>query len=549
MFKILKSSENSVKLKDLKSFLIALVGLQNYQLYKLYKETHSEKELEEHFTAAKISNELKPEFYVKKYMEEKESKLQKENERNNKYYFVDENNDIFITLDKAKNIKRDFDFLNVNYRNFQPSSTPSASASKPQKNDYSFKPKINENSEKIYKKIKDKVYDKSIISNSNDPKGNMNHIERLLIHGKRVQIENQKNKEELEKKQLSECTFKPKINEKILKNQKDKEKDLEKEKQGLIKNQTKTPKERIEELYKYGKKCQKKRKDRTNNEIEVEKAKNELTFQPKILINLEVPETKFNNDIYNEKSYKLLYDRLKNGRMERLIREEAVNGRYGLTEEQKDFLKRVKESQNFYDFDYESRASNHQITTNESNLNTNENQRQETGTELTENQPQETGNGNENLEREGEYCEANGELNGEENDEGEVNGQNENENNEGNNDGCNNEENAENKINKEELGENLNEEAENNEGNSEEDLPDKREGIPLLIIDVNIRQGVKKKIYVYEGDTPEELAEAFAKEHHLEEETKNKLQNLIHNHMVRLLTRIDEENISSSDKK
>ena len=86
----------------------------------------------------------------------------------------------------------------------------------------------------------------------------------------------------------------------------------------------------------------------------------------------------------------------------------------------------------------------------------------------------------------------------------------------------------------------------NNEDNDNE--LDKKEGIPLLIIDVNIRQGVKKKIYVFEGDTPEGLAEKFAKEHNLEPQTKEKLQNLIHNHMLRLLTRIDEENQSLSEK-
>jgi hypothetical protein len=37
----------------------------------------------------------------------------------------------------------------------------------------------------------------------------------------------------------------------------------------------------------------------------------------------------------------------------------------------------------------------------------------------------------------------------------------------------------------------------------------------LLIIDVNIRPGLKKKIYVYDGDTSETLAERFAKEHGL----------------------------------
>lgn len=76
----------------------------------------------------------------------------------------------------------------------------------------------------------------------------------------------------------------------------------------------------------------------------------------------------------------------------------------------------------------------------------------------------------------------------------------------------------------------------------------KKKGIPLLIIDVNIRQGVKKKIYVYEGDTPEGLAEKFSKENNLEDESKNKLQSLIHSHMLRLLTRIEEENQSLSEK-
>jgi hypothetical protein len=39
------------------------------------------------------------------------------------------------------------------------------------------------------------------------------------------------------------------------------------------------------------------------------------------------------------------------------------------------------------------------------------------------------------------------------------------------------------------------------------------DAIPQLIIDVNIRPGVKKKIYVYDGDTADNLAEKFGKEH------------------------------------
>ena len=65
--------------------------------------------------------------------------------------------------------------------------------------------------------------------------------------------------------------------------------------------------------------------------------------------------------------------------------------------------------------------------------------------------------------------------------------------------------------------------------------------IPLLIIDVNIGQGVKKKIYVYKGDTAEGLAENFAKEYNLSDENKKKLEDLILYHMRRLLIRYDEE--------
>jgi hypothetical protein len=43
--------------------------------------------------------------------------------------------------------------------------------------------------------------------------------------------------------------------------------------------------------------------------------------------------------------------------------------------------------------------------------------------------------------------------------------------------------------------------------------PEKKDAIPLLIIDVNIRPGVKKKIYVFDGDTADALAEKFSKEH------------------------------------
>ena len=40
----------------------------------------------------------------------------------------------------------------------------------------------------------------------------MKYIEKILLHDKKRVVEIQKVKEELEKKELQECTFKPKIN-------------------------------------------------------------------------------------------------------------------------------------------------------------------------------------------------------------------------------------------------------------------------------------------------------------------------------------------------
>lgn len=298
----------------------------------------------------------------------------------------------------------------------------------------------------------------------------MEYIDRLLIQGKKRIAENQKIKEELERKEMEQCTFKPKINEKV------------------DKTQAST---RIEELYKKGKKDLKSRKDKSKAEIEVIGQEQELTFQPTIIAR--IPDNKVVPvDIHNDKSYKQVYERLKNGRMERIIKNNATD-RFGLDQEMKDYIKKTKEIEhqepdNYYDNgpDYNCSKSNN-IATEENTLNNNNNinSLQNSNSKKEERNYIQGSSGKKNKEIDAE--------------------------------------------------------------NSEDEM-EKKEGIPLLIIDVNIRKGVKKKIYVYEGDTPEGLATKFAEEHYLEPETKEKLQNLIHNHMLRLLTRIDEENQSSSEK-
>ena len=93
-------------------------------------------------------------------------------------------------------------------------------------------------------------------------------------------------------------------------------------------------KNRFDQLYEEGKQKMKLKRDRPKDEIDIEEQGNECTFTPDIysLTQQKIPETKFANDIYNEKEYKYLYERLKHGRLERMVKD-SNNDRYGLNNE------------------------------------------------------------------------------------------------------------------------------------------------------------------------------------------------------------------------
>ena len=485
----LKNEQNLINKEDIKNFLICIVGLQKYYFYYTYKSKH-EKEKEEEF---KCKKEDLPELMIKKMNEEILSQVDKNNEKNNKYCYKTTDGKIFISLEKGHSIKKDFNFFALNYRN---SKKPARDINTlmQERRQFDFKPVINENTNKYFEKYQQKNIDndednknktkkeKSKEKNeNNDNKENkedphMKYIEKILLHDKKRAIEIQKAKEELEKKELQECTFKPKINPEYIS---DKTK-----KSNLNENKPENKKSRMVELYEKGTADIKKRKNKTREEMEVESQIEECTFQPKKITEV-IPEDKYKNDIYKEKEYKKLYERLKFGRMERLVKDSA-NDRYDLNSDLKNFVKKSKANKN-KEYTEEEKASEEYIENSHNNTNIVRNSKT---SKKEKNEISIKNNNSSNKNEEENY---------------------------------------------------------NNSISSEEDQM-KKEGIPLLIIDVNIRQGVKKKIYVYEGDTPEGLAQKFALEHNLEEETKNKLQNLIHNHMVRLLTRIDEENQSLSEK-
>ena len=497
-FNLLKLDQDKVKTINIRNFLMFVLDNQNYDLYQQYKTNH-EQDLKELFPVDKFKKEDIPELVLKKQNEELLSNVDKSNKKNNKYFYVSHDNKLIFTLDKSNNIKKDFSMFSLNYRNKRRKGKEEQIINII-KQKYPFKPTINVRSEKLYQKYKDKVYaihsDTVTSNNSQYKKESMEYIDRILLLDKRRLAENQKIKEELLKKETKECTFKPKINQ----NYPSKKKEIKQDNQtknennenkgnndtnNILKKNNSKNKSRFDLLYEHGKKFIQSKKDKSREEIELDRQKNECTFQPNIknLNSQKIPLTKFNNDIYNEKEYKYLYERLKHGRLERMVKD-SNNDRYGLNNELKQFVKDNKEFNYIQNQAYFEPENPYYYNNNQNEFENNFNS--EKSIFQNENNTTYTSNTK--------------------------------------NDG------------KEE------------DNNSEEGAPDKKDEIPLLIIDVNIRQGVKKKIFVYEGDTPEELADKFAKKHNLEPETKNKLQSLIQSHMMRLLTKIEEENQSSKSQ-
>jgi len=274
-------------------------------------------------------------------------------------------------------------------------------------------------------------------------------------------------KEDQHTKELEDCSFRPKIND-----------DYKPDKE-LIEVEDRS--NRWEKLYKMGIQIITNKKDKPRNDIDQEIHGKECTFKPKMDQNLIKEEKKLKNDIYGEKSYDLLYNRLKNGRVERLIKD-SVHQRGEFPQEIDDYLNKNKSKENT------SSPKSNQIQPKE---NSNPKPKKTTvnpNVNVIKNVPNEP----------------------------------------------NPPQTLTNPV--DDPSEHFN------------DGPERKDSIPLLIIDVNIRPGVKKKIYVFDGDTAEGLADKFSNEHNLDADTKSKLQVLIQSHMSRLLMRIDEENHSISEK-
>merc|ERR1712110_951546 len=78
------------------------------------------------------------------------------------------------------------------------------------------------------------------------------------------------------------------------------------------------------------------------------------------------------------------------------------------------------------------------------------------------------------------------------------------------------------------------EDDEQEEEDEEEDNP------PLLFVDVNLGASEQQRIVVYDGDTAQELAARFCEEHELDDDTQEKLEQLLEQQISSVLTKIEE---------
>jgi hypothetical protein len=65
-------------------------------------------------------------------------------------------------------------------------------------------------------------------------------------------------------------------------------------------------------------------------------------------------------------------------------------------------------------------------------------------------------------------------------------------------------------------------------------------------VDVNLGGDASERIVVFEGDTAKDLALKFCEEHNLDEDTLEKLEELLENQISSVLTKIDEEEHDSN---
>ena len=219
---------------------------------------------------------------------------------NKKYGGFDKNGNFIITLTQGKLISKDFASFYQNY-SYKPTVANNSAVKQRQNNQLSSNKKSHSKS-------------KSINHSNNQV---MNRIQQLYQESAKkknmIEKEMEKYQQEKEKEELKLCTFKPKINQNS----------HYKNNIFPVDESLSTPEKRIEMLYKKGTESLLSKKDKTRNEMEIEKYQSECTFKP------ETHEVKYEifdkeKSIYQDDDLMKFNQRLKKGRDEREYRESAL---------------------------------------------------------------------------------------------------------------------------------------------------------------------------------------------------------------------------------
>ncbi|MCQ2819322.1 MAG: hypothetical protein MJ252_18825 [archaeon] len=344
IFNILKDEEEEVKMDHIFIFCLSILNLLGYFLY-INASKHSttdsdEKETNHRNSSGSKANRNKIPKGNSPTDKQQEILLKINNELMNrivthkKYGGYDEDKNYIITLKSGQNIFKDFFVLYKNYSNSSISSSNTSNIQNtiPICQTPGKKPNTRSTSgggqmrteQKIKRKsldtngpmeIKPSTHQKNLSTNTSSNNINMRRIEQLYKENARkktkYQMEIEKQRKEKEEQELKLCTFKPKINQSTAFND-------ESNPRGQLSQE-----ERFELLYKKGVEYIQSRKDKTTEELEMEKYKTEYTFKPQIHeVNPEIFENK--NSIYQDEDFYKFNKRLKQGRDEKEYRESML---------------------------------------------------------------------------------------------------------------------------------------------------------------------------------------------------------------------------------
>jgi hypothetical protein len=200
VFEALKDSEAFVNVDHLFIFILAIINLYEYYLYSSYKKSPQERRKEEPVKEANnyVNMKNKSKQLQKVKLDKLEVIAKINSDINNKivnqtkYGAFDESNNFLIPLDNAKVINRDFKIFCVNFMNVK-TSNKNKKDKKDSTTTITFKPQINENSNKLSEEFRKKIL--TDLNNSEDNSGNnakkdkdkthLEYIDKLIMKRKK----------------------------------------------------------------------------------------------------------------------------------------------------------------------------------------------------------------------------------------------------------------------------------------------------------------------------------------------------------------------------